>query len=173
MNLYMKYQRRKNRKYFELQDTKKPQNQLRFLEEANLQTTPTMGFEAYQRFKFIEEFLTRRDFNGYRVFAETSLGAILKHKNQRGQQYSKDQIEAGFRCKRIDFLIINPKGFPVLAVEYHGSGHFKGDWQARDQVKAKALQKAQIPLLVLYSDTSKEDVLGALNVELKKQQNRF
>lgn len=173
MNLFMKYQGYKRKKWFASVDTKNPENQLKFLETGHIRKTSVMGFEAYQRFKFIEEFLLRRDFKGYRVFAETCLGGFLAHQKHQNQIYSKDQIEAGFRCKRLDFLIINPKGFPALAIEYHGTGHFKGDWEARDKVKALSLQKAEIPLLVLYKDTGKEDILKALDFELKKQQNRF
>lgn len=173
LKYYERYQAYKRKQWFASVDTKNPKNQFRFLQNAPLKRSSVMGYEAYKKFQVIEEFLKRSEFQSYRVIPETCMSAFIDLVKNRKLQYSKEQIESGFRCKRIDFLIINPKGLPVLAIEYHGSGHFQGDYEARDKVKALTLHLASIPLLVLQKDTDKSEIINAINYELGKQKNRF
>lgn len=147
-------------RWFAANDTKNPANQLRFLQHALIGKKPVMGREAYRRFKAIEDYLQQMGLNAYRVIPETTLGAIVKLPRNAQQPFTKDQIESGFRCKRVDFVIIDRAGNPVLCVEYHGTGHNQGDYEARDAVKALALERANIPLLII-TKAVKRDQLNA------------
>ncbi|BCK77121.1 hypothetical protein AA0242T_2869 [Acetobacter aceti NRIC 0242] len=74
------------------------------------------------------------------------------------------QAFSSYSGKRVDFLLIDRFGNPVLAVEYNGSGHdLSGDADARMAVKRLALQKADIPLLEIPERMSKPDIFTALS----------
>lgn len=95
---------------------------------------------------------------GYRVFAQTSLGEILKSPN-----------EAAYRAinsKRVDMLVIDSNGWPVLAVEYQGSGHYQGKAAARDAIKKEALRKAGIRYVEVAADEDLKHVSRRVREEL-------
>lgn len=73
---------------------------------------------------------------GYRVFAQTSLGEILSSKN--------DDAFHSINSKRVDILVVDRGGWPYLAIECQGEGHYKGTAAARDAVKKEALRKAGV-----------------------------
>ncbi len=73
---------------------------------------------------------------GYRVFAQTSLGEILRSSNQ-------DAFHS-INSKRVDILVVDRGGWPFLAVEYQGDGHYQGTAAARDAIKKEALRKAGV-----------------------------
>jgi Protein of unknown function (DUF2726) len=87
--------------------------------------------------------LVRR--RGYRIFAQTSLGEILRSPDEEAFR--------SINSKRVDILIVDPDSWPVLAVEYQGSGHYQGTAAARDAVKKEALRKAG----VRYVEVSEND----------------
>jgi len=74
--------------------------------------------------------------SGCRVFAQTSLGEILRPADQ-------DAFHS-INSKRVDILVIDRGGWPILAVEYQGEGHFQGTAAGRDAVKKEALRKAGV-----------------------------
>lgn len=171
--IYSKFQAHGRRKWFASTNTKDPKNQLRFLENAPLRRSILMNREAYKRFQSIEEYLKRSDFRFYRVVPETCMSVFITLPRKAQIAHTRDQIESGFRCKRVDFLIINEKGLPVLAIEYHGSGHYQGDYEARDKVKEYTLNIAGIPLLVLDDTTTTEAIITRVNQELSKQRRQY
>ncbi len=86
----------------------------------------------------------------YRIFAQTSLGEVLQSKDE-GAFYS-------INSKRVDVLIVDHAGWPVLAVEYQGEGHFKGNAAARDAIKKEALRKAGVRYLEVLPDDTDEQI---------------
>lgn len=94
-----------------------------------------MNYAEYRVFKIIEdENLTER--TGHRVFAQTSLGEVLQSENS-------DAFRS-INAKRVDILIVDRAGWPVVAVEYQGSEHYQGTAAARDAIKKEALRKAGV-----------------------------
>jgi hypothetical protein len=112
--------------------------QFRLVMAARFAAKRVMSKGEYAVFKAVEaEAATLRD--GYRVFAQTSLGEVLWSEN--GRAYS------AINSKRVDVLVIGATGLPVLAIEHQGPGHYQGDAAARDAVKKEALRRAGVAYL--------------------------
>ncbi len=91
---------------------------------------------------------------GYRVFAQTSLGEILKS--------SDHDAFHSINSKRADILVIDAGGWPVLAVEYQDDGHYQSAPAARDAVKKDVLRKAGVRHLEVHpTDSDKFDRVSA------------
>lgn len=124
------------------------EEQLRAVMAGSFERRRLLNAGEYRVFKIIEDCVTapRR---GYRVFAQTSLGEVLASPN-----------ETAFRSinsKRVDILIVDQGGWPVLAVEFQGGGHYQGSAAIRDAVKKEALDKAGVGYVEVFSsDTAAE-----------------
>ena len=60
--------------------------------------------------------------------------------------------------KRVDYLIVNQRFNPIIAIEYHGQGHYRGNYKARDEVKRITLEKAGIIYLAIRYDDDLQTV---------------
>jgi Protein of unknown function (DUF2726) len=111
----------------------------------------------YRVFKIIEDDLvaTRK---GYRVFGQTSLGEIL--------QSSCPNAYRSINSKRADILVVDPFGWPILAVEYQGSGHYQGTAAARDAIKKEALRKAGVPYIEISESDSADQIRSRVREQL-------
>jgi hypothetical protein len=92
----------------------------------------------YRVFQIVEEEVTAQR-GGYRVFAQTSLGEVITSEDR--------DAFSSINSKRVDILVIDPGGWPFLAVEFQGDGHYQGTAAARDAVKKEALRKAGVRYL--------------------------
>ena len=74
------------------------------------------------------------------------MGAFVATEGPRDRKEIGQLAWRAISAKRLDFLIIDGRGFPAVAVEYHGTGHHQegGQAAARDAVKRRALEKAGI-----------------------------
>jgi Protein of unknown function (DUF2726) len=109
--------------------------QLRAVMAGSFEKQRVLSSSEYRVFAIIEsEIAAQRA--GYRVFAQTSLGEILKSSNQ-------DAFHS-INSKRVDILVVDRSGWPFLAVEYQGDNHYQGTAAARDAVKKEALRKAGV-----------------------------
>ena len=109
--------------------------QLNAVMAASFEKRRVLSTSEYRVFAIIEgEIAAQRA--GYRVFAQTSLGEILRSSNQ-------DAFRS-INSKRVDILVIDRSGWPFLAVEFQGDGHYQGTAAARDAVKKEALRKAGV-----------------------------
>jgi len=98
--------------------------------------------KEYQLFRLLEVWI--KGHPTYRLFAQVSLGEILG---------SNDPL--AFACvnsKRCDFVIIDASGYPVVAIEYQGSGHYSPNSDERDHVKRTALHSAAVGMVEVYED---------------------
>ena len=86
----------------------------------------------------------------WRVMAQVSLGEVLSSPDARA--YS------AINSKRVDVLIVSRRGDPILAVEYHGHGHYQGTAAARDAVKKEALRKAGVPYIAVTPESGTDDM---------------
>ena len=92
---------------------------------------------------------------GYRVFPQTCLGEVL-------QSPDKDAFMA-INAKRVDLLIVDPAGWPKLAIEYQGEGHYQGVAIARDAIKKEALRKAGVAYLEVGSDDDDDRIVARVH----------
>jgi hypothetical protein len=95
---------------------------------------------------------------GYRVFAQTSLGEILRSSNQAAFQ--------SINSKRVDILVVDRGGWPCLAIEYQGDGHFQGTAAARDAVKKEALRKAGVRYMEFNATDTDNQIRSRLREHL-------
>lgn len=81
---------------------------------------------------------------GHRVFAQVSCGEFLEVAYRADLKAIAGDAWHCLNRKRVDFLIIDRGGMPIVAIEYHGEGHFQGNAQDRDHAKRVACQAAGI-----------------------------
>ena len=111
----------------------------------------------YRVFAIIErEIASQR--KGYRVFAQTSLGEILRSSNSEAFH--------SINSKRVDILVVDCAGWPCLAVEFQGDGHYQGTAAARDAVKKEALRKAGVPYLEFCATDTDDKIRSRLREHL-------
>ena len=96
---------------------------------------------------------------GHRVYAQTSLGEILSSP-------SEDAFRS-INSKRVDILVVDCRGWPALAVEYQGNGHYQGSAAARDAIKREALRKAGVRYLEVFEDNSPEQIRSVVREHLE------
>jgi hypothetical protein len=94
-----------------------------------------LNSSEYRVFAIVEDEIAAQR-AGYRVFAQTSLGEILRS--------SEQDAFRSINSKRVDILVVDRGGWPILAIEYQGNGHYQGTAAARDAVKKEALRKAGV-----------------------------
>lgn len=155
----------RRRQYRQENDLSDPQNQLRFIGECSLKAVPPVNREAVRVLYAIDEWIKACQ-PEWRFAFEVSMGGFIKTPYAPDDSRHKRAFNS-YSGKRVDFLLIDRFGNPVLVVEYNGSGHdLSGDADARMAVKRLALQKAGIPLLEIPERMSKPDILAALSEQV-------
>lgn len=124
---------------------------------ASFQKKRLMNREEYGLFVRLEK-LINSNTEGMRLFSQVPLGEILR----------SNDSDAFFciNSKRCDFVVIDRNGEALVALEYHGSGHFQGNSSMRDEVKRLALQKASIPTIEVLIGYQWPEVERQLRKEL-------
>jgi hypothetical protein len=89
---------------------------------------------------------------------QTSLAEILKS--------SCPNAYRSINSKRADILVIDPFGWPILAVEYQGSGHYQGTAAARDAIKKEALRKAGVRYVEVGESDSADQIRSRVREQL-------
>ncbi len=131
--------------------------QLHAVEAASFQKQRVLNSSEYRVFKIIENEVATFG-NGHRVFAQTCLGEILKSSDQ-------DAFHS-INSKRADILVIDGGGWPVLAVEYQGQGHYQNTAMTRDAIKKEALRSAGVRYLEVYPADSDEEIRSRVRGQL-------
>jgi hypothetical protein len=130
--------------------------QLNAVMAAPFEKQKLLSFPEYKVFKIIEDDIAAARC-GHRVFAQTSLGEILRSPDE-------DAFRS-INSKRVDILIVDHRGWPALAVEYQGNGHYQGTAAARDAIKKEALRKAGVP----YVEVSASDSAAQIRSRIREQ----
>jgi hypothetical protein len=131
--------------------------QLRAVMAAPFERRRVFNFSEYRAFKVIEDDLAAAR-RGHRVFAQISLGEILQSPN--------DDAFRSINSKRVDILIVDRGGWPILAVEYQGAGHYQGTAAARDAIKKEALRKAGVKYIEVFATDSEEQIRSRVREHL-------
>jgi hypothetical protein len=137
-------------------DLTDPGQQLHAVMAASFERRKLLSSSEYKVFKIVEDDIAvaRR---GYRVFAQTCLGEIRSSPD--------DDAFHSINSKRVDILIVDRGGWPAVAVEYQGNGHYQGTAAARDAIKKEALRKAG----VRYVDVSENDSPAQIRSRIREQ----
>ena len=134
-----------------------PTAQMEFIAKVDFEARPLLNRPEYRILRILEA-VAQDVPGGLRVMAQTSLGEVLAPQPASGSQEARDLAFRSINSKRLDFLMIDAYGMPVLAVEYQGQGHFKDTTFMRDAVKREALRKAGIRLLEVPEAFDAEDL---------------
>ncbi|WP_273793934.1 DUF2726 domain-containing protein [Brucella anthropi] len=141
------------KRYYEEHDIADAENQIKFISQAELRAVRPVNKEAVRVLYALEAWMVahRPD---WRVAFEVSMGAFIQTPYDPDDQIKKAAFSS-YNSKRVDFLLIDGFGKPMLAVEYHGTGHaLSKDASDRMKVKRLALARAQIPLVELPAKVS-------------------
>jgi len=118
--------------------------QLRALKRARLERKRIMRQGEYQLYGDLQTVL-RALGGGYQVFPQVSMGELIASDTDDGF--------LAFNSKRVDFAVTDAKGYPVILVEYQGTGHdLDGTAKGRDTVKREAATRAGIGFLEVFPD---------------------
>jgi len=131
--------------------------QLHAVMESSFQRRRILSPSEYRVFKAIEDDVAAVR-KGYRVFAQTSLGEIL--------QSPDHDAYSSINSKRVDILVVDQGGWPVVAVEHQGRGHYQGTSAARDAIKKEALRKAGVRYVEIFDTDSNEKIQSRVREQL-------
>ncbi|WP_440030487.1 DUF2726 domain-containing protein [Chromobacterium amazonense] len=93
-----------------------------------------MNKPEYLLFRKLETLMA--DYKYFRIFPQVSLGEILSARIKK--DYSI------INSKRVDFVVIDERGYAIAVIEYQGNGHYQGNAVLRDTVKREACRKAGV-----------------------------
>ena len=111
----------------------------------------------------------------FSIHAQVGMAGILNIKGRKNANADQDVDRAydGVFQKRFDLLIVDTFQNPVVAIEYQGEGHHRGNTSdAKDKMKRIACERARIPLIVVNqgetSPSYMKRVRDALDGHLEK-----
>lgn len=140
-------------------DLVNPADQLRHVMASPFATRPVMSAREHKVFQAVERQASACRM-GYRVFAQTSLGEVLSS--------TDDLAFRSINSKRADVLVVDRRGYPVIAVEYQGRGHYQGTAAIRDAVKREALRKAGVEQVEILETHSPDDIEAVVTAALRR-----
>jgi hypothetical protein len=144
-------------------DVKNTDNQERFIGAASLRLKRLLNFEEEDKFWHAVSFA--RD-KRLQVCPQASMGEAIAAEAE--DQAAADNAHASYNSKRIDLLICDEDWLPLVAIEHQGSGHYKGNAEARDRVKRLALERAGIGLVETRKDMDRDHVVELLEAEVRR-----
>lgn len=133
--------------------------QLRHVMDAEFTRKRVMSRGEYRVFRIIEVEVDA-NWRGYRVFSQTVLGEVIES--------TDGAAHSAINAKRVDALVIDAAGYPVLAVEVQGKGHYQGQAAARDAVKKEALRKAGVAYLEVMDYHTEGDITHLVRETLNR-----
>lgn len=116
---------------------------------ASFSAKKVMRTGEYRVFRIVEA-IVKTNPAGRRVFAQTALGEVIELRDSRAH--------SAINSKRVDIIVIDWNGLPLVAVEYQGEGHYQGSAAARDAVKKEALRKAGVQYVEIMHHHTDDDV---------------
>ncbi|MBL6932204.1 MAG: DUF2726 domain-containing protein [Rhodospirillales bacterium] len=133
-------------------------NQKRFVSQGKFYKKKLMNKSEFRVFQVLEQWIKSNANLGFRLFSQVAIGEYLGA--------SENQAFHSINSKRVDFLIINPFGEAMVAIEYQGEAHYQNNAQDRDEVKAIAHDKAGIKLVEIFPDEDETGISNKINSAL-------
>ena len=146
-------------------DTRDPLAQLGRVE---WRTKALMNAAEFRIFQQLDQ-LVAGAAGGQRLFSQVSMGEILRVDFRSGDRSACTSAFNRVNAKRVDYLIIDRKGFPLVAIEYQGSGHYQSNAATRDRIKREAFRLAGVPFVEVarqgLSERQLADLRGILGLQ--------
>lgn len=124
-------------------------DQLRLVMAAPFQRTRLLSNAELKVFRLIEAHLPKCG-PGLRLMAQPNLGEFVQSPDPMAYR--------AINARRVDMLVIDTFGMPVVAIEHQGSGHYQADAAARDAIKREVLRKSGIEYLEIFDHQSETDI---------------
>ena len=148
-----------------------PTAPMEFISKVGFEPRPLLNRSEYRILRILEE--VAKDIpGGHRVMAQTSLGEVLAPQMASGSKEARDLAFHSINSKRLDFLVIDGYGMPVLAVEYQGHGHYNDRTFMHDAVKREAVRKAGIRFLEIRAEYDAKDLENEIRKALLSNPTR-
>jgi hypothetical protein len=141
--------------------------QLTFVSRVAFERQPLLNKAEFQVLLLLEAVVGEMR-AGHRVMAQTNLGEILRPKREHPNLVDADLAYRSINSKRADFIIVDRRGLAVLAVEYQGLGHYKGNAMMRDAVKREAFRSAGVALIEVPASFEKEAIAREVRTILNR-----
>ena len=148
-----------------------PTAQMEFISKVDFKPRPLLNRSEYRILRILEE-VSQDIPGGHRVMAQTSLGEVLAPRTASGSEAARDLAFRSINSKRLDFLVIDGYGMPVLAVEYQGQGHYNDRTFMHDAVKREAVRKAGIRFLEIRAEYDAKDLENEIRKALLSNPDR-
>ena len=150
-----------------LADSREMADPLAQLGLVDWQTKALMNASELRIFKQLEQLVAGAG-GGQRLFSQVSMGEFLRVDPRSGDRSACTSAFNRVNAKRVDYLIIDRAGFPLAAIEYHGSGHYQSNAETRDRIKREAFRLAGIPFVEVarqgLSERQLADLRGILGL---------
>ncbi|WP_425091264.1 DUF2726 domain-containing protein [Tropicimonas sp. S265A] len=91
--------------------------------------------------------------DAYMVLRKVALSDMFRLSNT-GSRSAWDSARTCFDTRHVDFLIVDADGWPVLAIDYHETGHYERGAGRRDEVKALIFKQAGVTLTQIDKHTA-------------------
>lgn len=169
---------RYERNYFKPNRLGDPSSQLEYISRVELAPKRLLHPAEFEVFQLLEQVAAELQ-AGHRVMAQTSMGEIIRTPERSGSPEERDLAYRSINSKRLDFLVIDSAGWPVLGVEYQGRRHdgrysdrvirreSRDDTLMRNTVKERALARAGIRFLEVQAEYDKEKLKTRICSELE------
>jgi hypothetical protein len=108
--------------------------------------TPLMNRSEFRVFEELERLVVNCQ-TGHRLFSQVPLGEVMRPDQTSGNPALRRKAFQEINSKRVDFILIDRAGFPTIAIEYQGGGHYQGNAIKRDHIKREAFRKIGVPFM--------------------------
>lgn len=153
-------------KGFNAQNIADPKAQMEFVARVDFEPKQLLNKSEHKILLLLES-IVRETNTGLRVMAQTSMGEIIKPKKGSASDYDCNLAYRSINSKRLDFVVIDRFGTPVLAVEYQGYGHYRSRSFMRDAVKREVLRKANVCFIEVPKNYEALDLTERLRTLLR------
>ncbi|VWM13934.1 hypothetical protein BLA6992_05038 [Burkholderia lata] len=156
----------RRRRQYEENNVADINNQIRFINQTQLRAVRPVNKEAARVVLYPLNNWINTNHPDWRMSFEVGMGAFIKTSYDPDDPSLKAAFSS-YNSKRVDFLLIDKIGKPVLVVEYHGTGHdLSEDAPDRMQVKRLALSRAGIPLVEVPANTTRQEFIRMIETAI-------
>lgn len=109
-------------------------------------TKALMNAAEFRVFRQLEQLVASAG-GGQRLFSQVSMGEILRVDPRSGDRSARTSAFNRVNAKRVDYLIVDRAGYPLVAIEYQGGGHYQSNAATRDRIKREAFRLAGVSFI--------------------------
>jgi hypothetical protein len=104
---------------------------------------------------------------GHRVLLQMSLAEMIRPEEASGTLLQRRAAADAIAAQKLDFAVVDRSGRLVLAIKYHGSGHYLPETYLRDTVAREAVQQAGIAYLEVQQGFDDDELFRGVHSILK------